>query len=95
MLRNYELTVLTSSDLEEKEVDKNVKVLTEIFASEGAKINKKSDPLKKSLAYEISKKREGFYVYFELELESDKVSDLENKIKLVDNVIRYLLVKKS
>ena len=94
-MRDYELTVLFGGRLGEKEMDKEIKSLQDLLEKNGAKISKKTDPTKKMLAYEVKKQREGFYVYFEVNLEPEKVAEVENKIRLMDNVIRHLIIAKS
>lgn len=94
-MRDYELTVLFGADLSEKELDKEVKNLSDLLEKAGAKVKSKKDPVKKILAYEISKQREAYYVYLELEMESDKVAGVDEKLRLDEKVIRYLLVKKE
>ncbi len=90
-MRDYELTVLFKGDLEEKEVDKGVKNLSDLLTKIGAKIKSKKDPAKKVLAYEINKQRDAFYVYFEVSLEPANVLEMETKIRLMDNVLRHLI----
>lgn len=91
-MRDYELTILFKPDLTEKELDKEVKLLSGLFEKNGAKIKSKKDPAKKILAYEIAKVREAFYVYFELELEGNKVAGIDEKLRLDENIIRYLFI---
>lgn len=91
-MRDYELTVLFKPDLAEKELDKGIKLLVDLFEKNGAKIKSRKDPVKKILAYKIAKAREAFYVYFELELDGDKVLAIDEKLRLGENIIRYLLV---
>lgn len=91
-MRDYELTVLLRPDISEKELDKEVKSLSELFEKQGAKVKSKKDPVKKSLAYEIKKYREAYYGYFVLSMAPDKVGELDKKLHLAENVIRYLLV---
>ncbi len=91
-MRDYELTVLLRPDISEKELDKEIKGLSDIFEKQGAKVKSKKDPVKKSLAYEIKKVREAFYSFFVLEMAPDKVAELDKKLHLAENVIRYLLV---
>ncbi len=93
-MRDYELTVLLQPGLSEKELDKEVKALSDSLEKASVKIQKKKDPVKKSLAYEIKKQREAFYVYFELENDPAKASDVDQKLRLAENVIRYLYVSK-
>lgn len=87
-MRDYELTILLKAD-------KDVKSLTALVEKAGAKEIKKTDAEKRPLAYEIAKVKEAFYIFFEFKLEGDKVSQLENQLRLQDNIIRYLLVRKG
>lgn len=87
-MRDYELTILLKAD-------KDVKSLTALVEKAGAIEIKKTDAEKRPLAYEIAKVKEAFYIFFEFKLEGDKVSQLENQLRLQDNIIRYLLVRKG
>lgn len=92
-MRDYELTVLFKPDLTEKELDKELKLLSDSLEKQGAKVKKKHDPVKKTLAYEIAKQREAFYVYLEVAVESAKVAGVDEKLRLDEKIIRYLLVR--
>lgn len=91
-MRDYELTVLIKPNLTEKELDKEVKLLSGFLEKNGAKLKKKIDPEKKALAYEVGPAREAFYVYLELSFDPSKVKAVEEKIAVTDNIIRHLLV---
>jgi small subunit ribosomal protein S6 len=93
-MNNYELTILIKPDLGEKEVAKEAKNLADLLEKAGAKIIKKLEPAKKALAYEIKKLREAYYFYLELELKPEAVLAIDQKLKLQENTIRYLLVRK-
>ncbi len=92
-MRDYELTVLVKPG-DEKGLDKEIKALQTTLDKAGAKTLKKNDPLKRPLAYEIGHLREAIYLYYELSLKPAEVAEINNKLKLNENVIRYLLVKK-
>lgn len=94
-MRDYELTILVKPDLTEKELDKEVKGLSDFLEKNGAKIKSKKDPEKKALAYEVGKFREAWYVFAELSVEPVAVAGVEDKLKVSDNVIRHLLVRKE
>lgn len=94
-MRDYELTVLLKPDLAEKELDKDVRLLADLLEKNGAKIKSKKDPAKKALAYAISKWTEAYYVYLEITLESDKVNKLDEKLRLEEKIVRFLLVRKD
>ncbi len=86
-MRNYELTVI----LEKEEA----KALTDLLAKNGAEVVKKNDPVKRDLAYAIKKKKQGYYVYFDLKIKPEDVAGLDQKLKLHENIIRYLLCQQN
>ena len=50
---------------------------------------------KKRLAYEIQKMREGFYYFIQFEAEATCPAEVERHVRIMDNVLRYLVVKKE
>lgn len=48
---------------------------------------------KKRLAYPVEKNKNGYYILNNFGLEADKIAELDKKIKLVKNVLRYLIIK--
>ena len=92
-MNKYELAVVVSAKIEDEEraavVDK-CKALIERF---GGTITNVDDWGKKSLAYEIQKMKEGFYYFIQFEAESSAPAEIESRIRIMDNVLRYLVVK--
>ena len=92
-MNKYELAVVVSAKIEDEEraavVDK-CKVLIERF---GGTITNVDDWGKKRLAYEIQKMKEGFYYSIQFEAESSAPAEIESRIRIMDNVLRYLVVK--
>lgn len=50
---------------------------------------------KRHLAYIIEGNEEGYYVIYNLELDKSKLSDFEHKLKFMNDILRYLLVKED
>ena len=48
---------------------------------------------KKKLAYEIQKMDEGFYYFIHFEAETDAPAQIEDHIRIMDNVLRFLIVR--
>lgn len=94
-MRDYELTVLFAGETGEKELDKGVKALAAHLTSVGAKVVSKRDPELRTMTYEMGKSKQAHYVFMEVSLPVDKIAEIENKIKLTQGVIRYLLVRKE
>ena len=94
-MNKYELAVVVSAKIEDEEraavVDK-CKALIERF---GGTITNVDDWGKKRLAYEIQKMTEGFYYFVHFEAESTVPAEVEQRIRIMDNVLRYLCVKEE
>ena len=92
-MNKYVLAVVVSAKIEDEEraavVDK-CKALIERF---GGTITNVDDWGKKRLAYEIQKMKEGFYYFIQFEAESSAPAEIESRIRIMDNVLRYLVVK--
>lgn len=92
-MNKYELAVVVSAKIEDEEraavIDK-CKALIERF---GGTITNVDDWGKKRLAYEIQKMKEGFYYFIQFEAESSAPAEIESRIRIMDNVLRYLVVK--
>ncbi|MAN50016.1 MAG: 30S ribosomal protein S6 [Flavobacteriales bacterium] len=79
---------LSSADLS-SEIQKHENTLSEL---EGSIIYKESWGLR-SLAYPINENKKAFYEFMNIEMPQDKIDELNGKLNLNENVIRYLSVK--
>ena len=94
-MNKYELAVVVSAKIEDDEraqVIEKVKALVERF---GGQISDVDEWGKKRLAYEIQKMKEGFYYFIQFEAESSAPAEIESRIRIMDNVLRYLCVKQE
>ena len=92
-MSKYELAVVVSAKLEDDaraEVIEKVKALVTRF---GGNITDVDEWGKKRLAYEIQKMKEAFYYFIRFEAESTVPAEIESRVRIMDNVIRYLCVK--
>ena len=92
-MNKYELTVVVSAKLEDEgttaELDK-VKALIEKFGGTIANID---DAGKKKLAYEIQKMSEAYYYFITFDTDNtDAPSNIENQLRIMENVIRFMCV---
>jgi small subunit ribosomal protein S6 len=94
-MRDYELTVLLKPSLAEKDLAHEIKVLADILEKSGAKVSRKDDVVKKTLAYAINKTHEAYLLYFEAAVLPAEAPGIEQKLKLMENVVRYMLIKKE
>ena len=61
----------------------------------GGTVTEVEDWGKKRLAYEVQKMREGFYYFIQFEAEPSVPAQIEQNVRIMDNVLRFLCVKKD
>ena len=94
-MSKYELAVVVSAKIEDDEraavVDK-CKALVERF---GGQITNVDEWGKKKLAYEVQKMKEAYYYFIQFDAASDAPAILEQDVRIMDNVLRFLCVRKD
>ena len=94
-MSKYELAVVVSAKLEDDaraEVIEKVKALVTRF---GGNITDVDEWGKKRLAYEIQKMKEAYYYFIHFESETTTPGEIEERIRIMDGLIRYLCVKQE
>jgi small subunit ribosomal protein S6 len=91
MQNTYELMVLLHPDLE-IDVEAPVAKVVGLIESVGGRVIKRDNWGKKRLAYRIKKQDFAIYVYFEIQLDPSKVSQLDSTILITEEVLRHILV---
>ena len=94
-MNKYELAVAVSAKIEDDEraatIDK-VKAYVERF---GGQITNIDEWGKRRLAYEVQHMKEAFYYFIRFEAESTAPAEIESRVRIMDNVIRYLCVRQD
>ncbi len=92
-MNNYELTLVINAKIEDDEraavLDK-CKAYVERF---GGKITNIEEAGKKKLAYDIQKMSEAFYYFVQFDAEASAPAEIESRIRIMDNVLRFLIVR--
>ena len=94
-MNKYELAVVVSAKIEDDaraDVIEKVKALITRF---GGNVTDIDEWGKKRLAYEIQKMKEGYYYFIHFESEADVPGEIEQRIRIMDNVLRYLCVRQE
>jgi small subunit ribosomal protein S6 len=78
-------------------VDDDVTRLTEnlqqIVTDQGGTVTKNEDMGRRNLAYPIGRKTEGHYVLLEVDGSGREIAELERRMRVNDQVIRYITVR--
>ena len=91
--RYYETIFITPPELSEDDVEKVITDVKDIFASRGAEVERIERWGRRRLAYPVKKKEEGWYVLLQVIGSGAAVQEVERRLRINDNVIKYLSVR--
>ena len=94
-MNKYELTVVVSANVEDEVRVNTVEQVKELVARFGGVISNVEDCGKKRLAYEIQHMKYGFYYFIKFDADAAAPAEIESRIRIMDNVIRFLIVKEE
>ena len=94
-MNKCELTLAVNAKIEDDERAAAVEKAKEIITRFGGVVTEVEDAGKKRLAYEIQHMKEGFYYFIQFDAPSTCPAEVERRVRILDNVIRYLCVRKD
>ena len=94
-MNKYELAVVLSAKLEDDERTAALEKVKGYITRFGGTVTDVDEWGKKKLAYEIQKMNEGFYYFIQFDAEPDVPAEVEADVRIMDNVLRFLCVKKD
>ena len=93
-MNKYELVVVVSAKLEEEERAAEIEKVSNLVTRFVGTITDVEEWGKKKLAYEIQKMSEAYYYFIHFDTDNtDCPNEIEDQIRIMENVIRYLCVK--
>ena len=92
-MNKYELALVVSAKIEDDARAAVVEKAKEYITRAGGTITDVEDWGKKKLAYDIQKMSEGFYYFIQFEAASDVPAQVEQNVRIMDNVLRFLCVR--
>ena len=92
-MNKYELTVVISSKLEDEERAAAIAKVQDYITRFGGTVADVEEWGKKTLAYEIQNMSEAFYYFIHFDAEPEVPAQIEENIRIMEPVIRYLCVK--
>lgn len=94
-MNKYELALIVNAKIEDDVRTATVEKAKEYITRFGGTVTEVEEWGKKKLAYEIQKMSDGFYYFIQFEAASDVPAQLEQNVRIMDNVLRFLCVKKD
>ena len=93
-MRDYEVLYIVRADLDDDKVQDAVKRVNTLIERSGGTIERTNLWGKRKLAYEVKHQKEGAYVLQDFQLDPTRVPELEAGLKITEEVLRHLVVRK-
>ena len=93
-MNNYELMYIIPSQSSDEEKEAQIALVNSMIEKDGGKIESVERIGNKKLAYEIQKKREGYYVLVNFTADSSVPNKLGALLAITNGIMRYIVVAK-
>ena len=94
-MNKYELAVVVNAKIEDDARLATIERVQKYVTRFGGTITNVDEWGKRKLAYEIQKMREGYYYFIHFEAEATAPAEIEARLRIMDNVIRFLCVRQE
>ena len=92
-MKKYELMFIINPTILEEGRETVIANVNNILTTAGATVLKSEKWGERKLAYPIDKKKTGFYVLTTLEMDGTKLTEVESKLNITEEVMRYIVIK--
>ena len=94
-MNKYELALVVSAKIEDDARTATVEKAKEYITRAGGTVTEVEEWGKNKLAYDIQKMSEGFFYFIQFDAESNVPALVEQDVRIMDNVLRFLCVRKD
>ena len=91
--RTYEVMFIVDATASEDDITRLNETLQQIITDQGGTVTKQENMGRRQLAYPIGRRTEGHYVLFEVDGSGREIAELERRMRVNDQVIRYITVR--
>ena len=91
--RTYEIMFIVRPDVEEADLDKLIEGFTGNITSGGGEVKSVEKMGRRRLAYTVRKFNDGFYVLFTVIAPGSLVGEIERRLRVSEQVIKFITVR--
>ncbi len=91
--RTYEVMFIVDAGASEEDITRLNENLQQIITDQGGTVTKQENMGRRQLAYPIGHRTEGHYVLYEVDGSGREIAELERRMRVNDQVIRYITVR--
>jgi small subunit ribosomal protein S6 len=93
MNRTYEVMFIVRPDVEEAEMDKLIETFSGYVTAGGGTVKTTEKMGRRRLAYTVRKFNDGFYVLLVIDSPASLVAELERRLRVSEQVIKFITVR--
>lgn len=94
-MNKYELALVVNAKVEDDVKTATVEAAKNLITRFGGVVTNVEDCGKKRLAYEIQKMKEAYYFFIQFDADATVPAEVEQRVRIMDNVIRFLCVRRD
>ncbi|MBO4415569.1 MAG: 30S ribosomal protein S6 [Lachnospiraceae bacterium] len=94
-MTKYELALVVNAVIEDDAREAVLNNVKDMISKLGATEIQVEDAGRKKLAYDIQKMTEGYYYFIRFDAETSVPAQIEAKIRIMENVLRFLCVRQD
>ena len=94
-MNNYEVLFVIANALDDERKEAAIEAVKGIIGDGGGEVTNVNVTGTRRLAYPIEKKTEGYYVLVEFGAPPELPKELDRKLRISDDVVRHIIVKKE
>ena len=93
MQRIYEVMFIVRPDVEDEEIEKLIEGLSATVKNGGGTVKSVEKMGRRKLAYQVRKFNDGNYILFTIEATGPVVQELERRLRVTEQVIKFISVR--
>ena len=94
-MTNYEIMFIVKATLDESSLKKLTTDVQKLITDNKSKVIEFKDMGRKKLAYPINKEVSGFYYLMNVEATHEVIQEFDRKLRINENILRHLILKKE
>ena len=95
MRRDYELGFILHPEVNEEQNNAILERIQQIVNNHDGQVVRINQWGRRRLAYPIQHQRDGFYVFFDMILTPETVSELDRNLKVTEEVLRHIIIRRD
>src|SRR6201996_9060051 len=91
--RSYEIMFIVKPDVEDAEIDKIIETFSGYVTGGGGVVKTTEKMGRRRLAYTVRKFNDGFYILLIVDAPASLISEIERRLRVSEQVIKFITVR--